>query len=157
MRAVLRSLVTLVTCFFLAGLLAPMSFAQEPAAPPPIEQPAAPQVNINFGAEDDCGGCCPATTREKLVIGGASVGLFGVVFVLLRAAMVSALIRKDWSPLLASHSALSATLMVGSTGTTLVSYLVKGCWLGGFAMLSALLFGVWLVHLLFTLLAVRGR
>lgn len=159
MGSVFRFVLVAFFCVFL-GAFAQRASAQEPTPPSgevPASPTAAPTLNLNLGVDDDCEGCCPTTTREKMVIGGGSVGLFAVVFVLLRAAMVSALIRKDWSPLLASHAALSATLMVGTTGTTVLAYAVKGCWLTGFALLSSVLFAFWFVHLLFTFVAVRGR
>lgn len=135
---------------------APRAVPEAPAAQP--ESPASVRIDVSQ-LDDDCGPgvCCPATTKEKLSITFAGLLLFSVTFLLLRAAMVSALIRRDWNPVLAAHSALSISLVVGSIGTSIVAYMVKGCWLTGFTGLACLMSFVWFLHALFVLVAVRKR
>jgi hypothetical protein len=135
---------------------APSAVPEAPAARP--DAPAAVRIDVS-GLEEDCGPgvCCPATTKEKLSITIAGLLLFSVTFLLLRAAMVSALIRRDWNPVLAAHSALSVSLVVGTVATSIIAHMVKGCWLTGFTGLACLMSFVWFLHAIFVLVAVRKR
>lgn len=143
----------------------PPAFAEDPApvptavpaAPPAAPRLAPPALSVLPSLDAECGiGGCPTTTREKIVISVAGIAMFGVFFMLFRAAMVSALIRKEWSPGLASHAALSTALLAASIGTSITAYVVKGSWNMGLSGMACLMLGVWGVHLLFTLIAVRG-
>ncbi len=175
-RVNLRSLraLTLAIALAIAGLLAlaaPLG-AQAQSGPPPDpapsvvpeapaarpDAPAAVRIDVS-GLEEDCGPgvCCPATTKEKLSITIAGLLVFSVTFLLLRAAMVSALIRRDWNPVLAAHSALSVSLVVGTVATSVIAHMVKGCWLTGFTGLACLMSFVWFLHAIFVLVAVRKR
>lgn len=139
--------------FFLIVCLACLAFA------PDLLAQSTPDVfpggELNGDLSECAGGCCATTTRETVMIAG--FGLFWAVlsFFLTRAAMVSALVRKEWRPSLAAHTAISTTLVLVSVGVSILAYTVHGCWLPGFNLLAAFLGAVWAMHLVFTLVAVR--
>ena len=100
-------------------------------------------------------GCCPPSTGKTVLLGAASVVLFLVLFFLLVRLVERAFIRSERSPLLGRHLGISMSLLTGSLGGIGIFYFGTGCWIAAFTYWAGFAVAVWLLHLVYTLVAIR--
>jgi hypothetical protein len=106
--------------------------------------------------EEGCvGKCCPPSTSDKVIMGVSTAVLFLVLFFLMVRLMERVFIRREASPLLGRHLGISAALFLGGAGMMGIFFLVTGCFWIQYYYFLAFVGAVWLLHLIYTLLAVR--
>jgi hypothetical protein len=88
-------------------------------------------------------------------MGVGSVAAFLVLFFLLVRLMERAFIRSERSPMLGRHAGISLALLLGGGAVCGIFVVVTGCWLPAYTWVAGFLGLVWLVHLAFTMIAVR--
>jgi hypothetical protein len=158
MKALLPSLV--VVSFFVCAT----ATAQTPAAP---TVPAGQRVvvadtvePIDTGIDDDletcpAGHCCPPSTSTKLLMGAGSIAAFLVLFFLMVRLMERVFIKSERSPLLGRHLGISLSLFLGGAAVCGIFYGATGCWAPVYSWWAGFLGVVWVLHLAYTLIAVR--
>ena len=80
---------------------------------------------------------------------------FLVLFFLMVRLMERVFIRQEKSPLLGRHLGISVALFFGGAGMMGIFFLVTGCFWPSYFYFLAFIGALWLVHLVYTLLAVR--
>lgn len=143
-----------------AALCAGTAIAQTPA-------PAADRVVVSDTVEpvdtgiddafDDCpvGMCCPPSTSRKLIMGVASIAAFLILFFLMVRLMERVFIKQERSPLLGRHAGISLALFLGGGAICGILFAGTGCWALAYSYWAGFLGVVWLLHLVYTLIAVR--
>ena len=112
--------------------------------------------DTGFLDEEECtAACCPPSTSKKLLMGAGSVAAFLVLFFMLVRLVERVFIRQERSPLLGRHLGISCALFFGAAITAGILYGVTGCWLATYTYLLAVIGGVWVLHFIYTMLAVR--
>lgn len=114
---------------------------------------------VDTGIEDPeaCqpGQCCPPNMTKKIIMGVGSIASFLILFFLMVRLVERAFIRQEKSPLLGRHLGISLALFLGGAAVCGVFFGVTGCWASSYTYWAAFLGIVWLLHLIYTLVAVR--
>jgi hypothetical protein len=146
--------------------LPPALPAQETVAPGPQPPPAEESTTLQEGSTDPFSeltvpgeeGTCPSpSTQEKILIGVGSLVLAVILFLLLVRLMERNYIQKDKSATLGRHLGFSLTLVLSAAGLLALVYLVTSCVHPEFFLWLGFCGAVWLIHLIYTLIAVRGN
>ena len=114
-------------------------------------------VDIGIDDVDDCkpGQCCPPTTTKKIIMGLGSIVSFLVLFFLMVRLMERAFIRQEKSPLMGRHLGISLALFLGGGAVCGIFFAVTECWYPSYTYWAAFLGIVWLLHLIYTMVAIR--
>ena len=99
-------------------------------------------------------GCCPSS-GDKVVMGVASGVTFLILFFLMVRLVERVFIRRESSPLLGRHLGISMALFLGGCGMIAIFFLIAGCWHPSYLLWGAFVGTAWLLHLLYTIFAVR--
>jgi hypothetical protein len=111
---------------------------------------------LGDAVDEGCKGkCCPPSTSDKVIMGVSSAVLFLVLFFLMVRLMERVFIRREASPLLGRHLGISVALFLGGAGMMGIFFLVTGCMFLQYYYFLGFVGAVWLLHLIYTLLAVR--
>lgn len=159
MRSLL--LVSVVVFVGFAGFAARADLPPGPPAPNPnvriVVSDTVDPVDTGIEDLDECqpGQCCPPNTTKKIIMGVGSVVSFLILFFLMVRLMERVFIRQERSPLLGRHAGMSLALFLGAGAICGIFFGVTGCWVPIYTY-WAIFFGVvWLLHLIYTLVAVR--
>ena len=101
------------------------------------------------------GECCPPTTAKLVFIGTGSVAIALISFLLIVRLVERSFINRDQSALVGRHAGISLSLLISSVGFAVTAYLVTGCWPPQFFIGLGFVAGLWAIHGLYTLIAVR--
>lgn len=129
----------------------PAPAAPAPSAAPPVVAPA------HASSECDEGGCCPPTTAQKVFIGVGDIAILLLTLFLFVGLMERRFINTDRSAQLGRHLGISLSLFLTAIGVGALAYLVTGCWPPEFTLWVVFAGVVWVIHGLYTLIAVRGN
>lgn len=138
----------------------PVAAGKDSAAPP---QDALSTTGAAASPQDlvtpieELGGCQPPSTQQWLLIGAGTVVIFLICFWLLVRVVQRYYINQDWSATLGRHSGISMTLLLGSGGMALLSYLITGCVHRRFLLWLLFPLALWVIHGFYTLVVVRGK
>jgi hypothetical protein len=156
MKALFSSLV------ILSSFACAAAHAQTPAAPTPSQRIVVADTvePIDTGLGDDLdtcpvGYCCPPSTSKKLLIGAGSLTSFLVLFFLMVRLMERVFIKSERSPLLGRHLGISLSLFLGGAAVCGIFYGATGCWAPVYSWWAGFLGVVWVLHLAYTVIAVR--
>jgi len=147
----------------LAVAFAAPALADLPPTPPPppggriVLSDTVDAVDTGLDDVDRCrpGECCPPSTSKKLIMGAASLGAFLILFFLLVRLMERAFIKQERSPLLGRHAGISLALFLGGGAVCGIFYGVTSCWHPAYTYWAGFLGIVWLLHAIYTFVAVR--
>lgn len=109
--------------------------------------------NAGTGCAD--GACCPPPTIKKIGMGIGALLNFLVMFFLMVRLVERVFIRSGKSPLLGRHLGMSCALFLGGAGMVAIFYLITGCWAPAYNLWAGFALAVWVLHLAYTLIAVR--
>lgn len=132
-----------------------------PSPPPPDRVVVSDTVaDVDTGIDDDFGDCapgqcCPPTMTKKIIMGGASIATFLILFFLLVRLVERAFIRQERSPLLGRHAGISLALFLGAAAVCGIFFGVTGCWVAVYTWWAGFFGVVWLLHFIYMLVAVR--
>lgn len=114
-------------------------------------------VDTGIEDPDECkpGQCCPPNMTKKIIMGVASVASFLILFFLMVRLMERVFIRQEKSPLLGRHLGMSLALFLGGGAVCGIFFAVTECWYPAYSYWAGFLGLVWVLHLLYTLVAVR--
>jgi hypothetical protein len=134
--------------------------AGKDSAPPPQDaltttDAAAPLQDVDVSIEPP--GCQPPSTQQWLLIGAGTIVIFVGCFLLLVRVVQRRFINQDWSATLGRHSGISLTLLLGSGGMVLLTYLITGCLHRRFLLWLLFPLALWLIHGFYILVVVRGK
>ena len=141
--------------------VADVAVAQTPPTPPAERIVVSDTVeSIDTGIDDsldECpiGTCCPPSTSKKLIMGVASIAAFLILFFLMVRLMERVFIKQERSPLLGRHLGMSLALFLGGGAICGILFAGTGCWALAYSYWAGFLGLVWLLHLVYTLIAVR--
>jgi hypothetical protein len=99
--------------------------------------------------------CCPPTTAKLVFIGVGTVAIALVSFLLIVRLVERSFINRDASAVMGRHTGISLSLLITAVGFAVTAYLVTGCWPMRFWIGLGFVGGVWALHGLYTLIAVR--
>lgn len=140
-----------LAAFIVAGaIFSTPARAEDPA-------PATPAAPASASTECDEGGCCPPTTAQKVFIGLGDVAILLLTLFLFVGLMERRFINTDRSAQFGRHLGISLSLFLTAVGVGALAYLVTGCWPAEFTLWVVFAGVVWVIHGLYTLVAVRGN
>ena len=138
----------------LTSLLALPALAQQAA--PEIKTEEIKQIGaVLEGAICGVDECCPPTTAKLVFIGVGTVAIALVSFLLIVRLVERSFINRDQSALVGRHFGISLSLLITAVGFAVTAYGVTGCWPVRFWIGLGFVGGVWALHGLYTLIAVR--
>ena len=154
----MRSL--LVAVAVASSFFAGAAVADVPSTPPPsrvVLSDTVDDVDTGIDDVDDCrpGQCCPPNTTKKIIMGVGSAAAFLILFFLMVRLMERVFIKQERSPLLGRHLGISLALFLGAGAVSGIFFGVTGCWAPAYTYWAVFLGVVWVLHLLYTLIAVR--
>ncbi|MDP2344710.1 MAG: hypothetical protein Q8O67_27420 [Deltaproteobacteria bacterium] len=155
MRALSFVVVVVVAMAAAAGL------AQQDAGTPPagriVVSDTVQPVDTGIEDIDECkpGQCCPPTTTKKIIMGFASLISFLILFFLMVRLMERVFIKQEKSPLMGRHLGISLALFLGGGAVCGIFFAVTECWYPTYTYWAAFLGIVWLLHLIYTMIAIR--
>ncbi len=154
--------VALLALAFVAVLGAAPAIADLPPPPPApsgriVLSDTVATADMGLDEVDGCkpGECCPPNTTKKIAMGAASVVAFLILFFLLVRLMERAFIKQERSPLLGRHAGISMALFLGGGAVCGIFFAVTECWYPTYTYWAVFLGVVWLLHGIYTLIAVR--
>jgi hypothetical protein len=103
------------------------------------------------------GVCPPPSTQEKIMIGVGALALAVVCFFLLVRLMERYYIQRDRSATMGRHLGFSLTIFLSALGLLALVYLITGCLHPEFLLWLVFCGALWFIHLVYTLIAVRGN
>lgn len=148
----------LLPLLLLISLSAPAALGDIPSPEKVVVGEETKDIDDILGdvVQDGCiGTCCPPTTTEKIIMGVSTAVLFLVLFFLMVRLMERVFIRRESSPLLGRHLGISVALFLGGAGMMGIFFLTTGCFWFSYWYFLGFVGAVWLIHLIYTLLAVR--
>lgn len=101
------------------------------------------------------GECCPPTMAKKITIGVATLVILVGTFFFFTMLMQRRFIRQRRNATLGKHLGISLSLFITSLGLGALVYLITSCWPPEFWVWIGFVGGVWLLHLIYTMAAVR--
>lgn len=134
-----------------------------PATPSTPNEPAparpTPPATTTGRASTECveGECCPPTTAQKVFIGVGDIAMLLLTLFLFVGLMERRFINTDRSAQYGRHLGISLSLFLTAIGVGALAYLVTGCWPAQFTLWVVFAGVVWLIHGIYTLIAVRGN
>ena len=153
--------------FLLLAVVIPFLAADVAVAQAPPPSPTGQRVvvsdtveAVDTGIDDDfeaCapGQCCPPSTSRKLLMGVASIVAFLILFFLMVRLMERVFIKQERSPLLGRHLGVSLALFLGGGAVCGILFAGTGCWALAYSYWAGFLGVVWVLHLVYTLIAIR--
>lgn len=101
------------------------------------------------------GECCPPTFQQKLFIGAGTLVLAVVCFFLLVRIFERHAIKKGTNALVGRHMGISLSILLTTAGLAGLIFAITGCFPTQMLLWLAVVGALWLIHLLYALLAVR--
>lgn len=145
------------------ALLPTRVHGQAPVAPESAEQtsptagsgavPQADTAHLDEATDE----CLPPSTQEWVLIGVGTFVIFAFCFFLLVRLVQRAFIHRDKNATLGRHAGISLTFVVGSLGMVVLAYLITGCLHRQFVLWMCFPLALWVIHGLYTLIAVRNE
>ena len=139
---------------WLTSLLALPVWAQ--GAPPAMKSEEIQKIGaVLEGAICGVDECCPPTTAKLVFIGVGTVAIALISFVLIVRLVERSFINRDLSAPMGRHAGISLSLFITAVGFAVTAYGVTGCWPARFWIGLGFAGGLWALHGLYTLIAVR--
>ncbi len=101
------------------------------------------------------GDCCPPTLAQKVFIGAGTVVLAVVCFFLLVRIFERRAIKKGTNALVGRHMGISLSILLTLAGLAGLIFAITGCFPFQMLIILGVVGALWLIHLLYALLAVR--
>jgi hypothetical protein len=129
----------------LAAVLAriPVTFAQQDV------------VTIEEAEQYCVGDCCPPTLAQKVFIGVGTLVLAAVCFFLLVRILERHAIKRGTSALVGRHMGISLSLLLTAAGLAGLIFAITGCFPFQLILIVGVVGAIWLIHLLYALVAIR--
>jgi hypothetical protein len=107
-------------------------------------------------AEQFCvGDCCPPTLFQKFAIGSLTLVLAAVCFFLIVRIFERHSIKKGTNALVGRHMGISLSILLTLAGLAGLIFAITGCFPFQMIIILAVVGAIWLIHLLYALVAVR--
>jgi len=100
-------------------------------------------------------GCCPPTLAQKVFIGVGTLVLAAVCFFLLVRIFERHAIKRGTSALVGRHMGISLSLLLTTAGLAGLIFAITGCFPLQLVLIVAVVGAMWLIHLLYALVAIR--
>ncbi len=101
------------------------------------------------------GDCCPPTTIQKVAIAVATLVLAAVCFFLIVRIFERHAIKKGNNALVGRHMGISLSILLTIAGLAGLIFAITGCFPFQMLLALAVVGAIWLIHLLYALVAVR--
>jgi hypothetical protein len=101
------------------------------------------------------GGCCPPTLFQKIAIGSVTLVLAVVCFFLIVRIFERHSIKKGTNALVGRHMGISLSILLTLAGLAGLIFAITGCFPFQMIIILAVVGAIWLIHLLYALVAVR--
>ena len=107
-------------------------------------------------AETFCvGECCPPTLAQKISIGALTVVLAAVCLFLIVRIFERHAIKKGTNALVGRHMGISLSIPLTLAGLAGLIFAITGCFPVQMLIILGVVGAIWLIHLLYALVAVR--
>jgi len=100
-------------------------------------------------------GCCPPTMFQKIAIGSATLALAAVCLFLIVRIFERHAIKKGTNALVGRHMGISLSILLTAVGLAGLIKAITGCFPTQMLLILAVVGAIWLIHLLYALVAVR--
>ena len=100
-------------------------------------------------------GCCPPTLIQKVSIGAITVVLAAVCFFLIVRIFERHSIKKGTNALVGRHMGISLSILLTLAGLAGLIFAITGCFPFQMLLILGVVGAIWLIHLLYALVAVR--
>ncbi len=101
------------------------------------------------------GDCCPPTLMQKIAIGSITVVLAAVCFFLIVRIFERHSIKKGTNALVGRHMGISLSILLTALGLAGLIFAITGCFPMQMLIILGVVGAIWLIHLLYALVAVR--
>ncbi len=100
-------------------------------------------------------GCCPPTLIQKVAIGSLTLVLAAVCFFLIVRIFERHSIKKGTNALVGRHMGISLSILLTLGGLAGLIFAITGCFPFQMLIILGVVGAIWLIHLLYALVAVR--
>jgi hypothetical protein len=100
-------------------------------------------------------GCCPPTLIQKVTIGSLTLVLAAVCFFLIVRIFERHSIKKGTNALVGRHMGISLSILLTLAGLAGLIFAITGCFPMQMLIIMGVVGAIWLIHLLYALVAVR--
>ncbi len=101
------------------------------------------------------GECCPPTLVQKFSIGALTLVLAAVCFFLIVRIFERHSIKKGTNALVGRHMGISLSILLTLAGLAGLIFAITGCFPMQMLIIMGVVGAIWLIHLLYALVAVR--
>lgn len=97
--------------------------------------------------------CCPPTTTQQITVGAGAVVITLVLAMTFRWLIEKSFINNSKPAALGRNAGVSLGLFLGAISLGLLSLTITGCFPITFILWGGFLAGVWVIHLIYTVIA----